>query len=323
MDFLLALGGFLLLFLGGESVVRGAVALARRSGTSTLFTGLVVVGFGTSAPEFVVCLEAALRGQHDITVGNIVGSNIANIMLIIGIAALVRPVISRPAILRRDGTAMLAASLVLVALAFAGGVSRWAAVAMLLALAGFIGFCFIRERGNNGAAAAYEHEIEDLGRLPRGIAVAALICLGGIAALILGSHMLVDGATGLARAAGVTDAVIGITLVAVGTSLPELATVVVAAMRRHGDVALGSVLGSNVFNVFGMLGLTALIEPVWINPVFLSLDLWVMLGVSVLLLVFMKTGDRVNRAESGCLLAGYAGYVLLLLVPGGAATAAF
>ncbi|RDD61808.1 calcium/sodium antiporter [Ferruginivarius sediminum] len=320
MDYALAIGGFVLLFLGGESLVRGAVGLAQRLDTSPLFTGLVVVGFGTSAPEFVVCLEAALRGQYDITVGNIVGSNIANIMLILGLAALVQPVISRPSILRRDGFAMLAASVLLVGLAFAGGISRWMAVAMLAVLIGFIAYCFRGER-NNGGVKGYEHEIEDLGRLPHRLPLALLASAIGIAALVFGSRMLVGGATGIARDAGVSEAVIGVTLVAVGTSLPELAAALVAALRRHADVALGNVLGSNVFNVFGMLALTALIEPVAISRGFLTLDLWVMLGVSCLLLVFMKTGDRVNRMESGVLLAGYAVYVALLLGPYGTAAA--
>jgi cation:H+ antiporter len=150
------------------------------------------------------------------------------------------------------------------------------------------------------------------------LTVALMSSAVGIVALRFGSRLLIDGATGIARDAGISEAVIGVTLVAVGTSLPELAAVLVAAFRRHADVALGNVLGSNVFNVFGMLGLTALIQPVVISPAFLVLDMWVMLGVSCLLLVFMRTGHRVNRAESGVLLTGYAAYVILLLGPHGA-----
>jgi len=313
MDYALAIGGFVLLFLGGESLLRGAVGLARRLDVSTLFIGVVVVGFGTSAPEFLVCLEAALRGQHDITVGNIVGSNIANIMLILGMAAMIHPVVSRPSVLRRDGFAMLAASVLLVGLAYLGGVDRWVALPMLAALIAFIGYCIRCER--NGSVAAYEEEVSDLSRLPSNGGVAVLIVLIGVVGLVAGARMLVSGATGIAEAAGVPEAVIGVTLVAVGTSLPELATVIVAAWRKHGDVALGNVLGSNVFNVFGMLGLTALVEPVSISPAFLRLDLWVMLGVSLLLMVFMRTGYRVNRAESCVLIVGYAAYVWLLITP--------
>lgn len=317
MDYLLAVGGLVLLFAGGESLVRGAVGLAQRMDVSPLFTGLVVVGFGTSAPEFVVCLEAALRGQYDITVGNIVGSNIANIMLILGIAALIQPVMSRASILRRDGVAMLVASVVLVGLAFFGEVSRPLAALMLLVLAVFIGVCYMSERQNNGEMLeTAEHEVEDLGRLPRSLWLALLASLVGMIALVFGSRMLVEGATEIARAYGMSEAVIGITLVAIGTSLPELAAAMVAAFRNHGDVALGNVLGSNVFNVFGMLGLTALIEPVAVSSVFLDLDLWVMLGASVLILVFLTTGRCLNRIESLLLLVGYVGYVALLLEPG-------
>jgi cation:H+ antiporter len=317
-DYALALGGFVLLFLGGESLLRGAVGLAQRFGVSTLFIGVVVVGFGTSAPEFLVCLEAALRGQDDLTVGNIVGSNIANVMLIVGVAAAIRPVMSRPAVLRRDGFAMLGASALLVGLALHGGVERWIAVGMLLLLAGFLTYCAQCERRGDDCT-SYTEEVEDITAAPRAIWLGVLTALLGIGLLVSGSNMLIAGATGIAQTYGVSEAVIGVTLVALGTSLPELATVFVAALRHHGDVALGNVLGSNVFNVLGMLGLTSLIEPVAISPAFLSLDMWVMLGVSALLLVFMRTGQRVTRTESGVLLAGYALYVAFLLNPAGMA----
>ena len=312
-----ALAGFVLLFLGGESLVRGAVGLAQRFGVSTLFIGVVVVGFGTSAPEFLVCLEAALREQDDLTIGNIVGSNIANVMLIVGVAAAIRPVVTRPAMLRRDGMAMLLASVLLVGLALHGGVDRWIAAGMLVLLAGFLTYCARCER--RGDDCPYTEEVEDMTTAPRALWLGLLIAAAGIAGLVAGSNLLIEGATGIAHAYGVSQAVIGVTLVALGTSLPELATVLVAALRRHGDVALGNALGSNVFNVLGMLGLTSLIEPVVISPAFLSVDIWVMLGVSVLLLIFMTTGHRVTRGESGVLIAGYALYVAFLLNPAGLA----
>jgi cation:H+ antiporter len=312
MDYALAAGGLILLFLGGESLVRGAVGLAKRLGVSTLFIGVVVVGFGTSAPEFLVCLEAALRGQDDLTIGNIVGSNIANIMLIVGVAALIRPVVSRPSILRRDGLAMLGASAILVGLALHGGVDRWAALVMLMLLGAFLAYCVYSERNGDDVIA---EEVEEVGAAPRAIWAGLLAAAIGVTALVAGSNMLIDGATGIAMAYGVSEAVIGVTLVALGTSLPELATAFVAAIRNHGDVALGNVLGSNVFNVLGMLGLTSLIEPVAISEEFLSLDVWFMLAVSVLLLVFMTTGQRVTRTESGVLIVGYAVYVAFLLSP--------
>ena len=318
MDYALAIGGLVLLFLGGESLIRGAVGLARKLDVSPLFTGLVVVGFGTSAPEFVVCLEAALRGQYDITIGNIVGSNIANLMLILGVAALIQPILSRASILKRDGLAMLLASATLVGLAFFGEVSRVLGLALLAMLVGFIAICWISERAQGeDEPSDIEEEIEEVGHLPGRTWVAVLAVLAGILALVLGSNMLIEGATGIAVAFGISEAVIGVTLVAIGTSLPELAAVIVAAIRNHADVALGNVLGSNVFNVFGMLGLTAVIEPLAINRAFLDLDMWVMLGVSALLLVFLTTGNRLNRGESLLLLAGYTAYVVFLLDPAG------
>ena len=323
MDYVLAICGLVLLFLGGESLIRGAVGLARKLDVSPLFTGLVVVGFGTSAPEFVVCLEAALRGQYDITIGNIVGSNIANLMLILGVAALIQPILSRASILRRDGLAMLLASAMLVGLAFFGEVSRLLGLGLLAMLVGFITICWISERAQtNGNGSEIEEEIEEVGTLPTRTWVAVSAVLAGIVALVFGSNMLIEGATGIAVAFGISEAVIGVTLVALGTSLPELAAVIVAAIRNHADVALGNVLGSNVFNVFGMLGLTAVIEPLSINRAFLDLDMWVMLGVSALLLVFLTTGNRLNRGESLLLLAGYVAYVVFLLDPAGLPAAA-
>ena len=318
MNYALAMGGLVLLFLGGESLIRGAVGLARKLDVSPLFIGLVVVGFGTSAPEFVVCLEAALRGQYDITIGNIVGSNIANLMLILGVAALIQPILSRASILKRDGLAMLLASAMLVGLAFFGEVSRLLGFVLLAMLVGFIAICWISERAQtDGEGGDIEEEIEEVGQLPGRTWVAVLAVLAGILALVFGSNMLIEGATGIAIAFGISEAVIGVTLVAIGTSLPELAAVIVAAIRNHADVALGNVLGSNVFNVFGMLGLTAVIEPLAINRAFLDLDMWVMLGVSALLLVFLTTGNRLNRGESLFLLAGYVAYVVFLLDPTG------
>mgnify|MGYP006420962163 CR=1 FL=1 len=317
MDYILTFGGFVLLFIGGESLVRGAVGLAQRLGVSTLFIGVVVVGFGTSAPEFLVCLEAALSGHDDVTIGNVVGSNIVNLMLILGTAAMIQPVINRPATLRRDGMAMLLSSALLVGLAFTGHIDRWVGLAMLATLAGFLAYSVQCER-NSKATAAYEEELEDVGPAPGNPWLALLAVAMGVGALVAGANMLVDGATGIARAAGVPDAVIAVTLVALGTSLPELATVLVAALRKHADVALGSVLGSNVFNVLGMLGMTALIEPVGISPAFLNLDMWVMLGVTMLVMVFLTTGQKLSRQESGLLLVGYAGYMGYLLGGGGA-----
>jgi cation:H+ antiporter len=239
-------------------------------------------------------------------------------MLILGVAALIQPILSRASILKRDGLAMLLASATLVGLAFFGEVSRVLGLVLLAMLVGFIAICWISERAQGkDEPSDIEEEIEEVGQLPGRTWVAVLAVLAGILALVFGSNMLIEGATGIAVAFGISEAVIGVTLVAIGTSLPELAAVIVAAIRNHADVALGNVLGSNVFNVFGMLGLTAVIEPLAINRAFLDLDMWVMLGVSALLLVFLTTGNRLNRGESLLLLAGYTAYVVFLLDPAG------
>ncbi len=310
MDYALVAGGFAFLFLGGEALVRGAVGLARRFDVSPLFSGLVVVALGTSAPEFVVCLQAALRGHYDITFGNIVGSNIANIMLILPLAALIQPVICRRSILRLDGLAMLLASLVLAGLALAGEVSRWMGLPMLGLLTVYIALSYRSERAApSPQQQPHAREVEELDRLPRGVGLGLLVSLAGALFLVAGAEMLISGATGIARAAHIPEAVIGITLVAVGTSLPELATSIVAAMRKHVDVALGNVLGSNVFNVLGMLGLTAVIAPVTVAAHFLRLDVWVMLAAALLLIGLLGTGVRLHRSVAALLLLAYIGYV--------------
>lgn len=313
MDYVLVAGGFVFLFIGGESLVRGAVGLAQRFDVSPLFSGIVVVALGTSAPEFVVCLQAALRGHYDITVGNIVGSNIANILLILAVAALIQPVICRRSILRLDGSAMLLASLVLVGLAMAGEVSRWAGFAMLGLLGAYIAVSYRQER-NASAPEQQPHarEVEEIDRLPRTLWLGLLASVVGAGFLVAGAEMLIEGATGIALAAGIPEAVIGVTLVAVGTSLPELATAIVAAVRKHADVALGNVLGSNVFNVLGMLGLTAVIAPVTVAEEFLRIDVWVMLASALVLIVLLIAGVQLRRGVAGALLAAYAGYVMIL-----------
>jgi cation:H+ antiporter len=310
MAFFQILSGFVLLFVGGEFVVRGAVALANRFGVSPLVIGLTIVGFGTSLPELWVSLNAALGGSPGIAVGNIVGSNMANMMLVMGCAALICPIMVNPVAVRRDAGFMLAVTVIFIAIGMTGIVSALEGLAMVVMLLGYLGYSLWRDtRANDAAAALHREEAEELTGRPRALWVCLIELLGGFIAVGVGADLLVDGATTLARAAGVADEVIGLTVVAVGTSLPELATSIVAAYRGHSDVCLGNILGSNIFNLFGIMGVTAMAIPVPFPDQIVQFDLWALLFVSVLLIPFMMSGRRICRIEGGVLLALYAGYV--------------
>ncbi|EKE44329.1 CaCA family Na+/Ca+ antiporter [Oceaniovalibus guishaninsula JLT2003] len=299
MSYLLVLAGFVLLIGGGEALVRGAVAVAARLGVSPMVIGLTLVGFGTSTPELLTSVQAALAGSPGVAVGNVVGSNIANILLIVGIAALLRPMAVAGPAFRRDGGAMLAVAVLAAALVLLGDVGRLSGGLLLAGLCSYLVFTI-----RSGAAPA-----EDLPAVPMRLVLALPLFAGGLLVTLLGARLLVTGAIDIAASLGVSEAVIGLSVVAIGTSLPELVTSVVAARRGQGDIALGNILGSNVFNILGILGATALIKPLEIPPQIALVDIWAMLAASVALLVMGLTGGRISRGEGGVLLACYAGYM--------------
>ena len=302
--------GIGLLFAGGEALIRGALSAAKRLGVSPLLSGLVIVGFGTSAPELVVSVDAAINGQPDISVGNVVGSNIGNILLILGLCAMISPMAVHPLALRRDGSSMVAATLLLMALAAGSALGRIDAAILLTALAAYLVWAYRTESNQPlPAAAVHEAEASELQALPQSSLMTGLSILGGLILLIGGARILLIGAVNLATSAGLSEAFIGLTLVAVGTSLPELAVSLMAALRRHADVAVGNVLGSNIFNALGILGVSAILQPLPLADRIIWFDQWVMLAAAVLLLVFLYTGRRLSRIEGGFLLLGYIAYV--------------
>ncbi|WP_142849467.1 calcium/sodium antiporter [Telmatospirillum sp. J64-1] len=315
MTYLMLVGGFVLLFVGGEALVRGAVALARRLGVSPLVIGLTIVAAGTSAPELVVSLQAALRGQPDIAVGNVVGSNIANILLILGTAGLIQSMRASPGLVYRDGGIMVGASLLLVAVALTGQVAQWQGGIMFAGLIAYIVYSYWAEKRGTKPD-FHSQEAEEFEAVPMKLPVAVLVLILGLGGVMLGADWLINGAVTIARQFGVSEAVIGLTVVAIGTSLPELATSVIAAFRRHADVAIGNVIGSNIFNILGILGVTALVTPVPVNPSIVAFDIWVMLGVSVLLLPLLVTGWRLARAEAALFFVAYVAYVGWLYLSG-------
>lgn len=311
------LAGFILLLGGGEALVKGAVGVAGRLGVSPMLIGFLLVGFGTSTPELVASLNAALAGAPGIAVGNVIGSNIANILLILGVAGLILPMaVNRDAFLR-DGSMLVVATVLFVGAALFGEIGVPAALVFLAVLAAYSIYSFRTDRKEVSAAAAQMHaaEADDVDLTPPvhpNLWLSLLLAVGGIAAVIWGADLLVDGAIVLARSMGMSETLIGLTLVAVGTSLPELVTSVMAAIRKHADVAVGNVIGSNVFNLLGIMGVTALVKPIPVPPEVLRLDLWVMSGVTALLLVFAVTGWRLARWEAGVLLALYGVYMAVL-----------
>jgi cation:H+ antiporter len=309
-DILLLAAGLVALFAGGDILVRGAVAIARRVGLSEMVIGLTLVGFGTSTPELVTSVQAALTGAPGIAIGNVVGSNIANILLILGLGAVLAPVAVAPGALARDGGVMVAASLAALAVLASGTVGRVAGAGFVAALVAYLGLTLWRERrGRSATAAIHAAEADTVGGTTGPLWWATLLALAGLALTVLGARLLVEGAVGLAAVAGVPEAVIGLTIVAVGTSLPELVTTVAAVRQQRGDVALGNVIGSNIFNILGILGVTALVNPLPVPPEILRFDIWAMLAATAALIVFARSGRRIGRVEGATLLAAYLGYL--------------
>jgi len=313
MIYLMVVGGLVLLLVGGDILVRGAVSLSRCVGVPSLLIGLTVVAFGTSSPELVVCVDAALNGAPEIAIGNIVGSNIANILLVLGLPALIIPIACGPSSIWRDTLMMLGVSVAFVLLALTGTILRWHGLIMVTVLFGFLIWCYVSGRRQvRDGDGELGMEIDGIAIRPRGGLAAVGFILAGLVGLGIGARLLVDGAVGMAQAAGVSEAVVGLTVVALGTSLPELATSLVAAVRRHGDVAIGNVVGSNMFNLLGIMGVTALVRPVPVPPEFLVFDFWVMLAAAILLLPFAASGRSINRVVGGALAAAYCIYVIAL-----------
>ncbi len=308
MEWVLIGAGLVGLLLGGEALVRGAVGIAARMGLPPLVIGLTLVGFGTSTPELLTSLQAALAGAPGIALGNVVGSNTANILLILGVAAVLTPISVARTTFRRDGLAVALAALVCLVAVLSGTIGRIWGVAML---SGLVAFLFAALRRPQDAAAAVEPDA--LPGLHAPLWRSVVFTVAGLAITILGARWLVTGAVSIATDFGISEALIGVTIVAVGTSLPELATTLVAAYRRQNDVAFGNIIGSNIFNVFGILGVTALVSPLPVDPQIAGLDVWVMIAATAALVAVAVSGWRITRIEGGALLLAYAAYIAWLV----------
>ncbi|SOD95188.1 calcium/sodium antiporter [Caenispirillum bisanense] len=310
------IAGLILLLVAGDLLVRGSVAVARRFGVSPLVIGLTLVGFGTSLPELMASLQAALLGAPGIAVGNVVGSNIANILLILGGAAIIAPVAATAKGLHRDTLVLALATVALIALVIAGVLPRWAGVILVLALIAYTGSALVLDRREQASAALREHETETAEAIPPanlGLWGGVAFTVGGLLGVVLGARLLVEAAVVLAQSWGVSETIIGVSIVAIGTSLPELATSVIAALKKESDVALGNVVGSNIFNILGILGVTAIVSPLTVPAEILQRDAWVMLGATVALIAAVMLLRRIGRATGAVFVGAYAVYVGVLV----------
>ncbi len=308
MLFLTLAAGFIMLIVGGELLVRGGVRLARIAGVPPLVIGITIVGFGTSMPELVASVQAALAGAPDLAVGNIVGSNIANILLILGVAAVLSPITVSRETVRRDGTLVVATAVLLLATGLAGVLGRPVGIAFIVLLCAYMWFLLRHGR-------VPEEVLPDGVEVRKGpgeLATSSLVTAIGIAVVIAGGGLLVEGAVELARLLDVSETVIGLTVVSVGTSLPELATTLMAALRKAPDIALGNVLGSNVYNILGIGGITATVTPLPVSAHMLRMDMPLMVAISILLVVLALRLGTLGRGTGVLFIIGYAGYVALL-----------
>ena len=303
-------GGFLLLTGAAEALVYGAASLARRMGLSPLVIGLTVVSIGTSLPELVVSLEAALVGTEGLALGNIVGSNVGNLALILGVAALARPLTVQAQLVRVEGPILVVVSVVFVGFILDGTLGRLDGLVLVVGIIAYVVYnLWAAKRSPSPVQSEFEEGIPS----QHAIAVDLGMLVLGFIGLMAGAHLLVEGAITVAAALGVGPIVIGLTVVAVGTSLPELATSVVAARRGQGDIAVGNAVGSSIFNVLGILGVTVLVHPIsteslgWVETGF-------MVGLAVFIIPLFRTGWTLSRTEGGCLLLCYLGYLAFVVL---------
>lgn len=319
MTVVMLLGGLVLLVLGGELLVRGAVAIAGKLGVSPLMIGLTIVGMGTSMPELAASLQAALSGSPGIALGNIVGSNIANILLILGIAALLAPISVARGTLWRDGGIGVLAALALLLFGLTTGLGRLAGLSLLALMVGYLVFAYKQERRAvaHNAAIDKAKALENLDpaldlNAPKetGWFVSSAILVAGLGLSVVGGTLLVEAAVDLAIDLGMSETLVGLTIVAVGTSLPELVTSAVAAIRKQSEVALGNVLGSNIYNIFFIGGMTGAIASTPVPDAIIRFDLPVLIGVSLLAMLLGWTGGKLSRIEGFGLVLAYGFYLV-------------
>lgn len=308
--------GFVFLMGGAEMMVRGAARMAVAVGVSSLVVGLTVVAFGTSSPELAVSVMSAYKGQTDIAVGNVVGSNIFNILVILGISALIVPLVVARQLVRFDVPVMIGASLIVVPMGLDGKIGRIDGLLLFSAVVAYTVFLIRQSRRESSAEVKEEYDKEFAGKTSSGWGANITLIVVGIAGLAVGSMWLVDSAVIIARTLGVSELVIGLTIISVGTSLPEVATSVVAAIRGERDIAVGNAIGSNIFNILCVLGLSSLVSPsgIHVSPAAMRFDIPVMIAVAIACLPVFFAGYRINRANGALFIAMYVAYLVHLIL---------
>jgi cation:H+ antiporter len=311
--------GLAILVFGADWLVKGASRLAIAAGIAPLVVGLTIVAFGTSAPEMAVSVSAAFSGANDMAVANVVGSNLFNVLFILGVAALVAPLVVHQQLVRMDVPIMIGASVLLLVLAADGGLGLWDSALLAALIVAYTVFLIVESRREKSAEvlAEYQEEVADASGGESGsMPVNLLLIVVGLAGLVYGSQLMVEGAISLARVLGVSDVIIGLTIVAAGTSLPELATSVVAAFKGERDIAIGNVVGSNIFNICSVLGFSGLASggALTVAPAMISIDIPLMIAVALVCLPFFRSGYTLTRANGAVFLASYVLYVVYLIL---------
>jgi cation:H+ antiporter len=311
-EYLLLIAGLAILLLGGKFLVDGASGIAVKLGMSAGLIGLTIVAFGTSAPELLVSINAALKGNSDISIGNVVGSNIANLGLVLGLSGLFYPTKITKRHIRFEYLITLIVTGVFYLVSVNGMVDRWEGIAMFIAFVSFNIYLFwLEKKGVVKESKEVEEEIEQVKNFPWWKAI--LLFFGGIIGLYFGSDLLVENAVLISRNFGVSERVIGVTIIAIGTSLPELITSIMAALAKETDMALGNILGSNIMNILSIIGITAIIEPISVADEFIRVDFWWMIGITVLLFPLIKTKMQISKFEGSILFLTYLAYMFFLL----------
>lgn len=311
MAYLQVLGGLALLVFAGDFLVRGAVSFAGRMGVPTLIIGLTIVAFGTSAPELLVGVDAVLQHAPTLALGNVIGSNIANIWLVLGVPTLIAPMMCNAAKINTNMAIMLAATLLFIVMAYMGGFGPIEGIILLVVLLAFL-FFSSKQKDNK----EIEQEIcDDLGEAvkhPDSYTLSISLIIGGLIGLAYGAHLLVEGSVTIATGLGVSEAIIGLTLVALGTSIPELVTAIIAALKGHSDVAIGNVVGSNIFNILAIIGISSQFGEIPVPDDILSFDIWVMLAASASLLPFALLKCRIGKRAGLVFVILYGSYIFML-----------
>lgn len=315
MDILLLLGGLVLLVAAGEILVRGAAGLALKANISPMMVGLTVVSIGTSAPELFASVRAALEGNPGLAVGNVVGSNIANLALVLGITAMIRPIGVTKSLLKFDGPIMVFATLIFIAFAWNLELSSLEGIILVSLLIAFIGSLIYRSRKEKKEQDELESDVKDLVEYQsKGYPLLLGLIVAGCIGLYFGSEWFIEGARNIASSMGVSDYIIGVTVVAFGTSVPELVASAIAALRNQADLSIGNLIGSNIFNIFSVVGITSIVSPLPVNKDLMGLDIWWMLGIAIIIFPIMRSGFKVSRWQGLFMVLLYISYIFTVLL---------